>query len=128
MTSTSSVKVQQIDAYRWRIPREGQMRVDGLVYASEPLMRAIRGDHISIIFQEPMTSLSPLHTIGDQIGEAMQVLGDYFGCRVIRRPHATSQRLLCLRYQRPFPFDPVEQHRRKDAIPFVIEHLRSVGV
>jgi peptide/nickel transport system ATP-binding protein len=33
-------------------------------------MRKLRGDRISIIFQEPMTSLSPLHTIGDQIGEA----------------------------------------------------------
>ncbi len=33
--------------------------------------RAIRGDNISIIFQEPMTSLSPLHTIGDQIGEVL---------------------------------------------------------
>ena len=32
---------------------------------------AIRGGRISIIFQEPMTSLSPLHTIGDQIGEAL---------------------------------------------------------
>ncbi|MBJ3774747.1 ABC transporter ATP-binding protein [Acuticoccus mangrovi] len=33
-------------------------------------MRAIRGNRIAMIFQEPMTSLSPLHTIGDQIGEA----------------------------------------------------------
>jgi peptide/nickel transport system ATP-binding protein len=32
---------------------------------------AIRGDRISIIFQEPMTSFSPLHTIGDQISEAL---------------------------------------------------------
>ena len=32
---------------------------------------AIRGDQISIIFQEPMTSFSPLHTIGDQISEAL---------------------------------------------------------
>ena len=32
-------------------------------------MRNIRGGRISIIFQEPMTSLSPLHTIGDQISE-----------------------------------------------------------
>ncbi len=32
-------------------------------------MRAIRGSDISIIFQEPMTSLSPVHTIGDQIAE-----------------------------------------------------------
>jgi peptide/nickel transport system ATP-binding protein len=36
-------------------------------------MRDIRGGRISIIFQEPMTSLSPLHTIGDQIGEALHL-------------------------------------------------------
>jgi peptide/nickel transport system ATP-binding protein len=36
-------------------------------------MQAIRGARISIIFQEPMTSLSPLHTIGDQIGEALRL-------------------------------------------------------
>ena len=34
-------------------------------------MRDIRGGRVSIIFQEPMTSLSPVHTIGDQIGEAL---------------------------------------------------------
>ncbi len=34
-------------------------------------MRQIRGGSISIIFQEPMTSLSPVHTIGDQISEAL---------------------------------------------------------
>jgi len=34
-------------------------------------MRAIRGGAISMIFQEPMVSLSPLHTIGDQISEAL---------------------------------------------------------
>ena len=34
-------------------------------------MRAIRGGRISIIFQEPMTALSPLHTIGNQIGETL---------------------------------------------------------
>ena len=34
-------------------------------------MRALRGGSISMIFQEPMTSLSPLHTIGDQVSEAL---------------------------------------------------------
>ncbi|MDW8470059.1 MAG: ABC transporter ATP-binding protein [Burkholderiales bacterium] len=33
--------------------------------------RRIRGARISIVFQEPMTALSPLHTIGDQVGEAL---------------------------------------------------------
>jgi len=36
-------------------------------------MRAIRGQRIAMIFQEPMTCLSPLHTIGDQIGEALRI-------------------------------------------------------
>jgi peptide/nickel transport system ATP-binding protein len=34
-------------------------------------MRAIRGDRISMIFQEPMQSLSPLHTLGDQVTEVL---------------------------------------------------------
>src|SRR3546814_6115960 len=36
-------------------------------------MRRLRGGRISIIFQEPMTSLSPLHTIGDQVSEALRL-------------------------------------------------------
>ena len=39
-------------------------------------MRAIRGGNISIIFQEPMTSLSPLHTVGNQVGEAVMLHRD----------------------------------------------------
>ena len=36
-------------------------------------MRAIRGARISIIFQEPMTALSPVHTVGNQVGEALEL-------------------------------------------------------
>jgi tRNA-splicing ligase RtcB len=38
------MKLQQVDAWRWRVPREGKMRVDGLVYADETLMADIRDD------------------------------------------------------------------------------------
>jgi oligopeptide/dipeptide ABC transporter ATP-binding protein len=42
-----------------------------LAQASEAQMRKIRGDKIAMIFQEPMTSLNPTMTIGDQIAEAL---------------------------------------------------------
>ncbi len=41
--------------------------------ANSAEMRAIRGGRVSIIFQEPMTSLSPLHTVGNQVGEALRL-------------------------------------------------------
>lgn len=43
-----------------------------LVGAPDSIMRHVRGDKISMIFQEPMTSLNPLHTIGRQIGEVLR--------------------------------------------------------
>ena len=42
-----------------------------LLALPEPAMRAIRGNEISIVFQEPMTSLNPVRTIGHQIAEAV---------------------------------------------------------
>ena len=51
---------------------EHQERLDvAALPADGEQMRAIRGARVSMIFQEPMTSLSPLHTIGDQVGEAV---------------------------------------------------------
>lgn len=43
----------------------------GLLDMNEKLMRRIRGNKIAMIFQEPMTSLNPVHTIGEQIIEAI---------------------------------------------------------
>ncbi|WP_119388062.1 ABC transporter ATP-binding protein [Taklimakanibacter lacteus] len=42
-----------------------------LVTLDPDAMRAVRGNEISMIFQEPMTSLNPVHRIGDQIAEAI---------------------------------------------------------
>ena len=44
---------------------------ENLLEASESRMRQVRGQEIGMIFQEPMTSLNPLHTIGHQISEAV---------------------------------------------------------
>lgn len=41
---TGKVKIQKIDDNRWRIPREGKMRVEGLVFASESFVDTLRGD------------------------------------------------------------------------------------
>jgi len=48
-------------------------RGDELVGARPSLLRAVRGNEISMIFQEPMTSLNPLHTIDKQIAESLKL-------------------------------------------------------
>ncbi|MGO9133247.1 MAG: ABC transporter ATP-binding protein [Methylovirgula sp.] len=55
----------------------GQVLFKGqdLMAAREPQLRAVRGDAITMVFQEPMTSLNPLHTIGKQIGEILELHG-----------------------------------------------------
>jgi peptide/nickel transport system ATP-binding protein len=46
---------------------------ENLVHASEKRMKQIRGNEIAMIFQEPMTSLNPLFTIGNQLIEAIRI-------------------------------------------------------
>jgi len=55
--------------------RGGRILFNGedLVQASEARMREVRGNRISMIFQEPMTSLNPVFTVGDQIGESLRL-------------------------------------------------------
>src|SRR6185369_4635489 len=47
-----------------------------LVTIDESAMRAVRGARISMVFQEPMTALNPVFTVGDQIAEVVRVHGD----------------------------------------------------
>jgi microcin C transport system ATP-binding protein len=53
----------------------GSIRFEGgeLTTASERAMRAVRGREIGMIFQEPMTALDPLYTVGDQVGEVLEL-------------------------------------------------------
>lgn len=53
---------------------EGSITFDGkdILGLSEEEMRRVRGNNMAMIFQEPMTSLNPVFTIGNQIGEAFQ--------------------------------------------------------
>jgi peptide/nickel transport system ATP-binding protein len=54
---------------------EGHIRLDGrdLVGLSEAELCTIRGDRIAIVFQEPMTALNPVHTIGRQVAEPLLI-------------------------------------------------------
>src|SRR5919205_4016162 len=56
----------------------GSIRFQGrdLLKLSEPEMRDIRGNEISMIFQEPMTSLNPVMTVGHQISETIRLHED----------------------------------------------------
>ena len=56
------------------IPR-GEIRFEkqDLLKLNEARMRRVRGNDISMIFQEPMTSLNPVHRIGNQIGEVLRL-------------------------------------------------------
>jgi microcin C transport system ATP-binding protein len=44
-----------------------------LLQMTEHQLRGVRGDDVAVIFQEPMTALNPLYTVGDQIGEVLQL-------------------------------------------------------
>ena len=57
---------------------EGTIKLNGtdVVPLSEKEMRRVRGDEVAVIFQDPMTSLNPTMTIGNQIGEALRIHRD----------------------------------------------------
>jgi peptide/nickel transport system ATP-binding protein len=70
----------------------GSMRFGGvdLVTLPEARMRAVRGNEIAMIFQEPMTALNPVLTIGEQVGEVLRVH------RGVSRPEARRRSIALL--------------------------------
>jgi len=86
----------------------GAIRFDGedLTKKSEREMRGLRGGRIGMIFQEPMTALNPLYTVGNQIGEVLEL-------HEAMRPNAARARCIELLARTGIP----EPERRVDAYP-----------
>ncbi|MCS7462083.1 ABC transporter ATP-binding protein [Paenibacillus doosanensis] len=72
--SVTSLSIMRLLGSKGRI-RQGEIRFGGadLTGMTEAQMREIRGNEISMIFQEPMTSLNPVFTIGHQMGESIRL-------------------------------------------------------
>src|SRR5215475_1402572 len=79
--SVSALSVLKLLPYPNASHPSGSILFNGrdLLKLPEHEMRSIRGNDISIIFQEPMTSLNPLHTIEQQIGENLRLHNDIGG-------------------------------------------------
>ena len=73
--SVTALSIMQLLPYQYASHPSGSILVDGqeVVGASEDDLLAVRGERVGMIFQEPMTSLNPLHTIEKQIGEILFV-------------------------------------------------------
>ena len=77
--SVSSLSIMRLMAMPPAKFAGGEILFDGedLIGKSEAEMRRLRGNDIAMIYQEPMTSLNPVHRIGDQIAETVRLhLGD----------------------------------------------------
>ena len=86
--SVTALSILQLLPYPKASHPSGSIRLDGreLIGADEATLRQVRGDRVGIIFQEPMTSLNPSLTVGDQIVETL--LRHRGGTRRQAREHA----------------------------------------
>lgn len=73
--TTTALSVMKLLPERISSIKEGAIYLDGdnILATSESKMRRIRGNIVSMIFQDPMTSLNPSLTVGDQIGEVVKL-------------------------------------------------------
>lgn len=73
--SVSALSILKLLPYPSASHPSGQVLFDGkdLMTAQEPELRRVRGNDVTMIFQEPMTSLNPLHTVERQIAEILKM-------------------------------------------------------
>ena len=73
--SVTALSILQLLPYSTARHPSGSILVQGreMIGADERVLRDIRGDRISMVFQEPMTSLNPLHTVEKQVSEVLFV-------------------------------------------------------
>ena len=73
--SVSALSILQLLPYPTASHPKGSITVEGeeVIGASARRLRALRGNRISMIFQEPMSSLNPLHTVERQVGEVLMI-------------------------------------------------------
>jgi microcin C transport system ATP-binding protein len=85
--SVTALSVMRLLPYpaAWHPSGEVLFKGKDLMRLRENDMRRVRGDDITIVFQEPMTSLNPLHTIEKQIGEILLLHGGLVGAKAHQR-------------------------------------------
>ena len=73
--TTTALSIMRLLPKRIGIIRQGSITLDGhnVMELTESDMRLIRGDTVSMIFQDPMTSLNPVITVGKQIRESLEL-------------------------------------------------------
>ncbi len=73
--TTTALSIMRLLPDKVGIIRQGEIFLEGrnLRDLSEADMRLLRGNDVSMIFQDPMTSLNPTHTVGEQIGEVVKL-------------------------------------------------------
>ena len=72
MAEKSNVKLEKVDDWRWRIPREGKMRTEGLVFSSDALMKDIQKD-------QSLLQVANVATLPGIVGRSMAMPDIHWG-------------------------------------------------
>ena len=92
--TTTALSILRLLPERTAQIRNGSIELEGrnVLELSEKEMQKIRGEKVSMIFQDPMTALNPVLTVGDQIAESLQPTRDHqeFNLHAKAKSHYTS--------------------------------------